>query len=114
MEKAIAGIVLIFIACFLIAVLIIVSNFSYDDVEEIDYRSEEAVNMRKIKRQLLSALNFWISENQLTNLQVSEQLKIREITTDNIISQEVDKFTIDKLVSLLHRAGKTVTVSISN
>lgn len=113
MDKVVAGIVLICIVCFLIAVLIVVSNFFLnDDVEELDDLSEEAIN--QLKKQLLGTLNLWITENRLTNVQVSDQLKIRKITTEKILLQKVDNFSIDQLIVFLHRAGIKSTISMTN
>ena len=115
MDKVVAGIILICLVFFLMAVLIVVSNFFlHDDVEEVDDLSEEAINKLEIKKQLLSTLHHWITENKLTNVQVSEQLKVRKITTENILLQKTDKFSIDRLIVLLHRAGKKTAISMSN
>jgi predicted XRE-type DNA-binding protein len=115
MDKALAGMVLICLVFLILIPLFMLSNYFFnDDVEEIDDLSEEALNKLEIKKLLLGTLLNWIHDNKLTNDQVSEQLKIRRKTTSNITYQRVDKFSIDRLIDLLHRAGKKVTISISD
>lgn len=96
----------------LFSAFIWINNRSNHDSEEMNDLSEEALMKLKVKKQLLHKLQQWINENHLTQAQIGEKLAVNQKTIAHILYQRVDQLSVDTLMSLLHRTGEKVTISI--
>lgn len=114
MDRALVAVLLI-LAVFLILTpaFIWINNRFNHDPEEIDDLSEEALMKLEVKKQLLHKLQQWINENHLTQAQIGEKLAVNQKTIAHILYQRVDQLSVDTLMSLLHRAGEKVILSIN-
>jgi predicted XRE-type DNA-binding protein len=115
MDRALAATLLIIIVLITLAIGFnwINNQFNQYPVKFDDFADESLVKL-EIKKRLLRELQQWINENSLTNEQIGEKLAVNRKMVANVIYQRVDTFTIDTLVNLVHRTGKTVSVSINN
>ena len=113
MNKALFGMLFICIVLVLIFVGVVLINYYFnDDPEVIDDLSEENLMKLEIKKYLLNVLTQWIKENNLTKDQVADQLAINYKVVSNIVYQRFDKFTVDRLVDLVLRTGKSLKVEV--
>lgn len=114
MSKALFGVLFICILLLLISagVLLINYYFNDDDPEIIDDLSEVNLMKLEIKKYLLNVLAQWIKENNLTKDQVVDQLAINYKVVSNIVYQRFDKFTVDRLVDLVFKTGKSLKVEV--
>jgi predicted XRE-type DNA-binding protein len=115
MDRALAATLLIIIVLIILALGFnwINNHFNHYPVKFDDFADESLVKL-EIKKRLLLELQQWINENSLTKEQVGEKLAVNHKMIANVIYQRVDKFSIDTLVNLVHRTGKTISLSIND
>jgi predicted XRE-type DNA-binding protein len=115
MDRALLAMLLVIVVLIILAIGFnwINNNFNHYP-EELDDLADEPLVKLKIKKCLLHALQQWINETSLTKEQIGEKLAVNRKMVANVIYQRVDTFTIDTLVNLVQRTGKTVSVSIDN
>lgn len=110
---------IVFLAIAFVAILIasgvlLINYFSSNDSKNQDSNSEHILLKEEIKKHLLNALLAWIKENNFSQDQVAENLKISREAANHIIWQTAEHFTVDKLVELVSHADKHVRVSIQD
>ncbi|PPC96541.1 MAG: hypothetical protein CTY32_04305 [Methylotenera sp.] len=109
MDKVLASIFLILFVFLIMAPIILwINNRFNQDSKEIDCLSEENSIKLKIKKNLLKMLDQWIQENDLNHEQIAIKLAVNLNVVSDIVHQRSDKFTLDHLVDLVLRTGKTL------
>ncbi len=66
-----------------------------------------------IKRYLVNELAKWIEEDQLSGTDAASKLCTSQERISHILARQETKFSIDRLVTLLVRAGRHVCLEIS-
>jgi predicted XRE-type DNA-binding protein len=66
-----------------------------------------------IKHQLLKAISIWIAENQFTQSQAAQILGISSSRLADLLDQRTDKCSVDTLIEMVLRTGKTIQLSIN-
>lgn len=66
----------------------------------------------KHKLYLMTQLTVWVKENNLTQVQASKTLRISRPRVSDLMTKKTSKFTVDTLITLLLRAGKTITIEV--
>ncbi|MES3009759.1 MAG: XRE family transcriptional regulator [Pseudomonadota bacterium] len=67
-----------------------------------------------LKAALMIEVSNWIAENNLTQEDAAVVLGISRQQISDVVAQKLSEFTVDTLVSMLIRAGKKVSVSVSS
>lgn len=115
MDKALAATFLIlFVFLIMTPVILWINNRSNDNPEKMDDLSEENLMKLEIKKNLLKMLDQWIQENDLNHEQIAIKLAVNLNIVSDIVHQRSDKFTIDRLVDLVLRTGKTPKLVITS
>ena len=63
-----------------------------------------------IKQQLMGELAKWIKTNNLKQMEAAQVLHVTRPRVSDVVNRKADKFTIDALVEMLSRVGKSVTL----
>lgn len=66
-----------------------------------------------LKRELMTEVSNWIAENNLTQEDAAVVLGISCQRVSDVVTHKSSEFTLDALVSMLIRAGKKVSMSVS-
>jgi predicted XRE-type DNA-binding protein len=66
-----------------------------------------------LKRQLMNELALWIEEHHLKQAQAAEILMVSRPRVSDVMNKKTSKFTIDALVQMLSRTGKTAQLSFT-
>ena len=64
------------------------------------------------KRQLVHELSAWIEQHHLKQAQAAEILLVSRPRISDVVNGKTAKFTIDALLQMVGRTGKTVELSI--
>ena len=78
---------------------------------DLGFSSEEAT-LLKMRADLMNSLRLFIEENQLTQQQAAERLGISQSRVSDLVRGKWDKFSLDMLIILATRAGKTVRIEL--
>jgi predicted XRE-type DNA-binding protein len=70
-------------------------------------------DMRRLKEQLMGELSAWIKDNQLKQEDAARILLVSRPRVSDVVNKKTDKFTIDALVEMLSRVGRTVTLTVA-
>lgn len=109
MDKVLASTFLILFVFLIMAPIILwINNRFNQDSDEIDCLSEENSIKLEIKKNLLNMLNQWVQQNDLSHDQVAIKLAVNLNVVADIKHQRYDKFTLDRLVDLVLRTGKSL------
>ncbi len=65
-----------------------------------------------LKEQLMAEVSQWIKENHLKQQQAAEILHITRPRVSDLLNRKVTKFTVDALVNILSRTGRTVRLEV--
>ena len=68
----------------------------------------------KIRSQLMNALSRHISDEGLTQKQAAELFEVTQPRISDLMRGKIERFTIDMLITMLARTGKSVEVRISS
>jgi predicted XRE-type DNA-binding protein len=66
-----------------------------------------------LKRQLMDELAAWIEVHQLKQAQAAAILMVSRPRVSDVVNRKTSKFTIDALVQMLSRTGKTAQLSFT-
>jgi predicted XRE-type DNA-binding protein len=80
--------------------------------EDVGFDTEEAINL-KIRADLMLDLRRFIQSRQWTQTEAAEYFGETQPRISNLMNGDIDRFSIDKLVQMLTRAGMDVRVSVS-
>lgn len=67
---------------------------------------------RLLKEQLMDELSAWIDEHHLRQAEAAELLMVSRPRVSDVVNKKSAKFTIDTLVEMLGRIGKSVRLAI--
>lgn len=88
-------------------------GFEPQEAEELQRQSQaEIAQALKLKQQLMSELSDWMTEQQLKQAQAASILGVSRPRVSDVVNRKTSRFTIDALVNMLARTGKTVTLSV--
>ena len=79
---------------------------------DIGFDEAEAANL-KIRAELIIALEKHVTRKKLKQREAAELFGISRPAVSDLVTGKVSKFSIDKLVTMLERAGKTVKVKVA-
>lgn len=109
MDKSlIAMLFILFVLLIMTPFILWINNCFNDNQEDIDDLSEGSLMKLEIKKNLLNTLDQWIQENNLNHEQIAIKLAVNLNVVADIVHQRSDKFTVDRLVDLVLRAGKSL------
>lgn len=78
-----------------------------------EFAQKELHDLLAMKEKLIAALAQWIDEKQLKQADAARILMISRPRVSDLVNRKFHLFTIDTLIGMLCRVGKTVTLSIS-
>ena len=67
---------------------------------------------RLLKEQLMDELSAWIDDHHLKQAEAAEILMVSRPRVSDVVNKKSAKFTIDTLVEMLGRIGKSVRLAI--
>ncbi|MEE8321571.1 MAG: helix-turn-helix transcriptional regulator [Gammaproteobacteria bacterium] len=79
---------------------------------DMEFAPDEAAHL-KIRSELMIQIKYYIKKHKLTQRQVAERLGIAQPDVSAINTGKVQKFTIDKLVSILVKLGHRIDTRTS-
>lgn len=109
MDKALLGMFLILFMFLIMApVFLWINNRFSDNPEEMGDLSEMNLMKLEIKISLLKMLEQWIQENDLSHEDIAIKLAVSLNVVADIVYQRFDKFTVDGLIGLVLKTGKSI------
>lgn len=78
--------------------------------EDLAFSKEEAANL-KIRADLMIELREYIRARGWTQAEAAEFFQETQPRISNLLTGEIGRFSVDKLINMLTRAGKRVHVS---
>jgi predicted XRE-type DNA-binding protein len=89
----------------------IITQGSDNIFEDLGFEKAEAANL-KIRADLMLALKEYIQLQGWTQEQAAEFFQETQPRISNLINGEISRFSVDKLINMLARAGMEVKVEI--
>jgi predicted XRE-type DNA-binding protein len=80
--------------------------------EDLGFEAEEAMNL-KVRADLMLDLAKFIRERGWTQEQAAEYFGETQPRISNLMNGEINRFSVDKLINLLARAGMEVRVEVA-
>ncbi len=80
--------------------------------EDLGFAPDEAAAMQA-RETLLIALEKELRKRGKTQRELAAELGVSRTRISEVLHHKTDRFSTDKLVSLLHRAGKRVEIRVS-
>ena len=105
---------ILFVFLIMTPIILWINNRANDEPESVDDLSTENLDKLEIKKQLLNLLERWIQESGLTHEQIALKLDVTMYAVSDIVYQRFDKFTVDILIDLVLKTGKSVKVVVKN
>lgn len=88
-------------------------GFDQDEAVQLQAESRKRINdTNALKEVLMSELANWIKENHLKQEEAAAILQVTRPRVSDVVNKKISKFTIDALVGMLSRIGKTVHLAI--
>ncbi|MGZ8160330.1 MAG: helix-turn-helix domain-containing protein [Methylobacter sp.] len=88
-------------------------GFAQDEAAHFQAESQQRINAALLlKEQLMDELSKWIDEQHLKQAEAAEILKINRPRVSDLVNKKAGKFTLDALVSMLERIGKSVSLVV--
>ncbi len=88
-------------------------GFEPAEAEQFHAELRQQVDQAKqLKLQLMQELANWITDRQLKQGEAAGILMVSRPRVSDVVNMKTSKFTIDMLVNLLARAGKSVRLSV--
>ena len=88
-------------------------GFSGEEAEQLFLDAEREVEqLIALKQQLMQEIAVWIDEHKLKQADAALKLNISRPRVSDVVNHKTNKFTLDALVMMLVRLGKTVTLQI--
>jgi len=88
-------------------------GFSPEDAGRYQAESRERIDHTlALKEQLMGELVSWIKDSHLKQGDAAEILHVTRPRVSDVVNKKASKFTIDALVDMLARVGKSVKVVI--
>ncbi len=115
MDKALLAMAFIlFVFLIMTPIFLWINNRSNGDPEAVDDLSEVNLVKLEIKKNLLTLLEQWIQESELNHEQIGLKLDVSMYVVSDIVHQRFDKFTVDRLIDLVLKTGKSFKFVVKN
>ncbi len=91
-------------------------ELGFDAIEAayLQAESQQRISDTKaLKEQLMDELSKWIANNHLKQAEAAKILMVSRPRISDLMNKKVSKFTIDALVNMLSRVGKSVRLAVS-
>jgi len=89
-------------------------GFPREEAQRYQTESRERIeHIRGLKEQLMGELAAWIDTNHLKQGEAAEILHVTRPRVSDVVNKKTRKFTIDALVDMLGRVGKSVKVVVA-
>jgi len=69
-------------------------------------------NAKRLKKEAAAAITQWIQSNKLTQVAASEILDVSRPRVSDLVNLKLGRFSLDTLVEMLYRTGKTVDLVV--
>ena len=79
--------------------------------EDLDFETEEATNL-KIRADLIIDLQRYIKKQKWTQQEAADFFNETQPRISNLMNGDIERFSIDKLVQMIVKAGMKVTVEV--
>lgn len=90
---------------------LVVTKGSNNLFEDLGFEKSEAANL-KIRADLMLALREYIQSQGWTQEQAADFFQETQPWISNLINGEISRFSVDKLINMLSRAGMEVKVEV--
>lgn len=90
---------------------LVVTKGSNNLFEDLGFEKSEAANL-KIRADLMLALREYIQSQGWTQEQAADFFQETQPRISNLINGEISRFSVDKLINMLSRAGMEVKVEV--
>jgi predicted XRE-type DNA-binding protein len=88
-------------------------GFPPEEARRLQAASRKQINdTLRLKKQLMSELSDWIEEHHLRQSDAAEILMVSRPRVSDVVNKKTSKFTIDTLVEMLSRIGKSVKLAV--
>lgn len=88
-------------------------GFAPEEAKRLQATSRQEIDdSLRLKQQLMEELSAWIVQHHLKQAQAAEILMVTRPRVSDVVNKKAAKFTIDALVEMLSRAGKSVKVAV--
>ena len=88
-------------------------GFSPEEARRLHAASKSQINdTRQLKEQLMGELASWIEQHHLKQAEAAEILMVSRPRVSDVVNRKAAKFTIDALVDMLSRVGKSVHLAV--
>ena len=88
-------------------------GFAPGEAKRLQGASRKQINdTQLLKQQLMDELSAWIAEHHLKQAEAAEILMVSRPRISDVVNRKTAKFTIDALVGMLSRVGKSVKLAI--
>ena len=88
-------------------------GFDKTEAAHLQAESQQRIGDTKaLKEQLMDELSNWIAHNHLKQAEAAEILMVSRPRISDLMNKKVSKFTIDALVNMLSRVGKSVRLAV--
>lgn len=88
-------------------------GFTPDEAKRYQAESRDRIDHAlALKEQLMGELASWIKESHLKQDAAAEILHVTRPRVSDVVNKKTNKFTIDALVGMLARVGKSVKVVV--
>ena len=89
-------------------------GFAVGEAKRLHAASQQQINdTRLLKEQLMAELVDWIDQHHLKQADAARILMVSRPRVSDVVNKKVAKFTIDTLVEMLSRVGKSVRLAVS-
>ena len=78
---------------------------------DLGFPPEEALNL-SLRSQLMSELEQRLKTLKLTQAEAAELLEVSQPRISDLVRGKIGRFSVDTLITMLGRAGKTVTITV--
>ena len=103
--------------------LLVQSSRGYMSIEKrsrwrpVEQRRRETITPRerevlRVRSELMNAIREYIESNRLTQKQAADRFAVSQPRISEIVQGKTELFTVDKLIELLNRVGKSVSISV--
>ncbi|MDH6268359.1 putative XRE-type DNA-binding protein [Rhizobium sp. SG_E_25_P2] len=90
-------------------------GFAAEEAERLQTESDARIAASiAIKKSLMAEIAAWIRDSRLKQAEAAERLNVSRPRVSDVVNLKVSKFTIDTLIDMVQRIGKTVDVTVRN
>ena len=88
-------------------------GFPPEEARRLHQASQQQINdTRQLKEQLMTELAGWIEQHHLKQAEAAEILMVSRPRVSDVVNRKTTRFTIDALVEMLSRIGKSVRLAV--